>query len=144
MGNRNELGRFTGKSAQPRQVRSVRATDDVWNRLNSYADQQGVSVADLLEKWVYSLPVRTESTNDFYIHLWQAFEAVARSEVGESIYGHPVRLKVLFAGFQMSWDDFLTQVGSVADSDGSLELIPLRGQNYQIGHRRVAAITYHL
>lgn len=143
MTNRNEFGRFSAKSSQPRQVRSVRATDDVWDKLNAYADLQGLSVADVLEKWVYSLADPSPSTELFPTMLRQAWEAKAREQVGDNLYGHPVTLKVIFEGFSMPWDDFLEQVSLATRLDGFMELVGLRGHNYQVGDRRVAAITYH-
>lgn len=142
---RDNHGKFAAKSSQIREVRSIRTTQDVWNRLDRYAKSQGISIADVIEKWVYTLPTADQSTGDppFSIRLWQVFESIARSEVGDSLYGHPVRLKAIFAAFPMPWDEFLSAVAAVAASDGSLELIGCRGQNYQVGDRRVAALTYH-
>ena len=145
MANRDESGRFTTKSSQPRQVRSIRATDEVWEHLNDYADSQGVSVADVVERWVYTLPRSNQTSEDspFSIRLWQVFESIARSEVGDNLYGHPVRLKAIFTAFSMPWDEFLSAIASVVASDASVELITCRGQNYQVGDRRAAALTYH-
>lgn len=145
---RNLSGTFGLKGDQMRHTRSIRLTDRTWTLLQHTSKVNGFGgIADYLEDWASSQPDPTVETTQneptFPIRLWIAFEVIARSEVGDSLYGHPVRLKAICNRLSMGWDDFLTQLASVADSDGSLELIPLRGQNYQVGDRRVAALTYH-
>jgi len=49
---RNESGKFTSKSDEIRQIRSMRLTDSTWNELGKLADEQGMTRADLIEKWV--------------------------------------------------------------------------------------------
>lgn len=51
---RTESGQFALKSEEVRSVRSIRATDWVWDEFGFLADQQRISRADLLEKWVKS------------------------------------------------------------------------------------------
>ena len=52
MQSRNQKGQFKNKSETERKVRSIRATDDVWQKLGEIAIQQGITRADLLEKSV--------------------------------------------------------------------------------------------
>ena len=52
MQNRNRNGQFKNKSEAKRKVRSIRATDDVWEKLGKIANQQRITRADLLEKIV--------------------------------------------------------------------------------------------
>lgn len=49
---RNQSGKFTSKSEEPRLVRTMRLTDTTWRRLGEMADSRGVTRADLLEEWV--------------------------------------------------------------------------------------------
>jgi hypothetical protein len=51
---RTDTGQFALKSDAARLVRSIRATDWVWNEFGFLAGSQGISRADLLEKWVKS------------------------------------------------------------------------------------------
>lgn len=145
---RNPSGTFGLKGDQMRHTRSIRLTDRTWSLLQQTAKVNGFGgIADYLEDWASSQPDPTgeitQNEPPFSIRLWITFESIARAEVGDSLYGHPVRLKAICNRLSMGWDDFLTQLSSVAELDSSLELIPLRGQNYQVGDRRVAAITYH-
>lgn len=48
---RNKLGKFSPKSDENRQVRSIRLTDTAWNALGELADVRGITRADLLEEW---------------------------------------------------------------------------------------------
>lgn len=48
----NERGQFVAKSDQERQVRSIRATDTVWDTFGKMADKASITRADLLEQWV--------------------------------------------------------------------------------------------
>ena len=45
-----ENGKFQPKSDQPREVRSIRATDQTWIQLGDYAESRGITRADLLEE----------------------------------------------------------------------------------------------
>lgn len=47
-----EKGRFASKSEADRQVRSIRATNRVWDDFGFLADQRRITRADLLEDWV--------------------------------------------------------------------------------------------
>lgn len=49
---RNSKGRFKQKSDEFRQVRSIRVTDEVWDKLGKLADQRRITRADLLEELV--------------------------------------------------------------------------------------------
>lgn len=51
---RTDSGQFSLKSDAPRSVRSIRATDWVWDELGFLADSQKITRADLLEQWVKS------------------------------------------------------------------------------------------
>ena len=52
MQSRNQKGQFQNKSESERKVRSIRATDDVWEKLGKMANQQCITRADLLEEIV--------------------------------------------------------------------------------------------
>jgi hypothetical protein len=43
-------GKFQNKSDQPREVRSIRATDSTWTKLGDYSESRGITRADLLEE----------------------------------------------------------------------------------------------
>ena len=49
---RNKKGRFVSKSQSGRKVRSIRVTDEVWNKFGEMAVQRGITRADLLEEVV--------------------------------------------------------------------------------------------
>lgn len=49
---RGQQGRFSHKSEGDRQVRSLRVTDLVWQAFGKYAEEQGMTRADLLEQLV--------------------------------------------------------------------------------------------
>lgn len=51
---RDDLGHFVQKSDAPRSVRSIRATDWIWDEFGFLADGQKLTRADLLEQWVKS------------------------------------------------------------------------------------------
>lgn len=51
---KNELGRFVSKSVEERAVRSIRATESVWNQFGIEAENRGITRADLLELMVES------------------------------------------------------------------------------------------
>ena len=52
MQGRNRKGQFENKSETKRKVRSIRATDEVWKKLEIIANQQSITRVDLLEKMV--------------------------------------------------------------------------------------------
>ena len=52
MQGRNDKGQFQSKSNGFRRVRSIRVTDDVWDKLGEMAGQRGITRADLLEQLV--------------------------------------------------------------------------------------------
>ena len=49
---RNKKGKFGSKSDSKRKVRSIRATDEVWNKFGEMAVQRGITRADLLEEFM--------------------------------------------------------------------------------------------
>lgn len=51
---RTDSGQFALKSDAARSVRSIRATDWVWDEFGFLADGQKITRADLLEQWVKS------------------------------------------------------------------------------------------
>lgn len=50
-------GKFQNKSEQPREVRSIRATDQTWIELGDHAESRGITRADLLEELASKLGV---------------------------------------------------------------------------------------
>lgn len=56
---RTEQGKFAPKSDSERKVRSIRATDKVWDDFGFEADKRRITRADLLETWIDSPPVDT-------------------------------------------------------------------------------------
>ena len=52
MQGKDKKGRFISKSSDHRQVRSIRVTDETWNKFGEQAAQQSITRADLLEKIV--------------------------------------------------------------------------------------------
>ena len=48
---RNELGKFSPKSNENRQVRSIRLTDATWDALGDLAASRSITRADLIEEW---------------------------------------------------------------------------------------------
>ena len=48
--DRVEGGKFAPKSDKPRQVRSIRVTDDAWEKLGLIAESRCITRADLLEQ----------------------------------------------------------------------------------------------
>ena len=52
MWNRDSRGQFSNKSDSDRQVRSIRVTDEIWEKFGKMAAQQGITRADLLEEIV--------------------------------------------------------------------------------------------
>lgn len=57
MEHRDDSGKFTRKSDSERKVRSIRATDHVWDDFGFEADKRRITRADLLEQWVKDAPV---------------------------------------------------------------------------------------
>lgn len=47
-------GLFAPKSKTPRQVRTIRVTDEVWEKLGAIAESKNITRADLLEEAVES------------------------------------------------------------------------------------------
>ena len=47
---KDKRGRFTNKSNSDRKVRSIRATNQVWDKFGEQADKQRITRADLLEE----------------------------------------------------------------------------------------------
>jgi hypothetical protein len=58
---RTEQGKFAPKSDSERKVRSIRATDRVWDDFGFEADKRRITRADLLEMWVSSPPATAPS-----------------------------------------------------------------------------------
>lgn len=60
MQGRNDKGQFGSKSESNRKVRSLRVTDDAWEKLGEMAKERGITRADLVEEFVSgSLPSNT-------------------------------------------------------------------------------------
>lgn len=59
--NRDEKGKFAPKELV-RQVRSLRATDEVWNRLKALAQQRGQTPADYLEWMIMREPLKEQES----------------------------------------------------------------------------------
>lgn len=55
-------GKFAPKSDAERKVRSIRATDHVWDDFGFEADKRRITRADLLEMWVSSPPATSPSS----------------------------------------------------------------------------------
>ena len=53
---RTEQGKFAAKSDSERKVRSIRATDRVWDDFGFEADKRRITRADLLEMWAGEPP----------------------------------------------------------------------------------------
>lgn len=60
--SRSEHGRFASKSDEPREVRSIRLTDSVWQKLGEIADSRCITRADLIEELAQSIVLDQEST----------------------------------------------------------------------------------
>ena len=54
MQSRDKKGQFGNKSDSNRKVRSIRATDEVWEKLGAIATDRGITRADLIEELVNS------------------------------------------------------------------------------------------
>ena len=51
---RNQRGQFASKSNSERRVKSIRVTDEVWDKFGEIAIQRGITRADLLEEIIDS------------------------------------------------------------------------------------------
>lgn len=60
-------GKFTPKSEQPREVRSIRATDQTWISLGDCAESRGITRADLLEDLATKLNNETDKESKLLI-----------------------------------------------------------------------------
>ena len=58
MQSRDDQGRFINKSESARKVRSIRATDEIWQRFGEIASQRRITRADLLEEMITSNEIR--------------------------------------------------------------------------------------
>lgn len=69
MQNKDVKGRFINKSADFRKVRSIRATDKIWNTFGEEAKQLSITRADLLEQ-IFSeiFPHHAQKNNNCVIH----------------------------------------------------------------------------
>lgn len=47
---KDKKGRFINKSTSDRKVRSIRATEEVWDKFGEQADKQRITRADLIEE----------------------------------------------------------------------------------------------
>ena len=63
MQSRNQKGQFQNKSEAQRKIRSIRATDNVWQEFGEIAKQQGVTRADLLEEIIKNNRVLRDNNN---------------------------------------------------------------------------------
>ena len=52
MQSRNSRGQYVNKSDRNRQVRSIRVTDEIWQKFGEMAAQRSITRADFLEKMV--------------------------------------------------------------------------------------------
>lgn len=50
MQGKDDQGRFISKSSDLRQVRSIRVTDEIWNKFGEQAKKRSITRADLLEE----------------------------------------------------------------------------------------------
>jgi predicted DNA-binding ribbon-helix-helix protein len=46
---RNEVGQFSAKGEERREVRSIRLTDSAWEKLGNIANERSITRADLIE-----------------------------------------------------------------------------------------------
>lgn len=74
---RGKHGKFASKSAELRQVRSLRLTDTAWEKLGTAAAQQSITRADLIEQIVES-GVLEQDTEAGDIRLSQIEEAITQ------------------------------------------------------------------
>lgn len=57
-------GKFTTKSDEPREVRSIRATDQTWIELGDHAESRGITRADLLEALTNELTIKYSNSGE--------------------------------------------------------------------------------
>jgi hypothetical protein len=57
-------GKFQNKSDQPREVRSIRATDQTWIELGDYSESRGITRADLLEELTNELSIKYSNSRE--------------------------------------------------------------------------------
>jgi len=53
---RSQCGRFSAKSDENREVRSLRLTDAAWRQLGDLAASRNITRADLVEEWTLGQP----------------------------------------------------------------------------------------
>ena len=78
MQNRNFRGQFVSKSDSNRQVRSIRVTDEIWEKFGNIASERSITRADLLEELVKS-NFLSSSTNQSIIVLQEALKLKANA-----------------------------------------------------------------
>ena len=78
MQNRNFRGQFVNKSDGNRQVRSIRVTDEIWEKFGNIASERSITRADLLEELVKSNSL-SSSTNQSIIILQEALKLKANA-----------------------------------------------------------------
>lgn len=74
---RGEAGKFTAKSAEHREVRSLRLTDTTWKKLGDAADLRCITRADLVEQLVESGMLEQELASNG-VSLQQVEELIAQ------------------------------------------------------------------
>ncbi len=74
---RGEAGRFAPKSAERREVRTLRLTDSTWEKLGNAADSRRITRADLIEELVGAGASNVLCTAHF-VSLQQVEAAVAQ------------------------------------------------------------------
>jgi macrodomain Ter protein organizer (MatP/YcbG family) len=74
---RSQRGRFASKSAEHREVRSLRLTDTTWEKLGDAANSRCITRADLVEQLVESGALDQEPTSSG-VSLQQVEELIAQ------------------------------------------------------------------
>lgn len=74
---RGERGRFTQKSTEHREVRSLRLTETTWEKLGAAADLRRITRADLIEQLVESGALEQQPSTDG-VSLQQVEAAIAQ------------------------------------------------------------------
>lgn len=75
--DRTEGGKFAFKSDKPRQVRSIRVTDDAWEKLGLIAESRRITRADLLEQAIdEGLLEQQQSKQQILIEIENAIQEV--------------------------------------------------------------------
>lgn len=83
---RDDLGKFAPKSDAERKVRSIRATDWVWDEFGFFAGSRGITRADLLEQWVKSGGMRpAPRTEEIPFDLGPVQVAIAVEELRQAL-----------------------------------------------------------